>query len=75
VLISGIAFSTLLISTSSPGNNPQEVKVFFGSPGIFTAHSPQLSLQVQATSPEGVSQFYFTKIQMYGSFDPNQSPV
>jgi hypothetical protein len=75
VLISGVVFSTLVINASSPGDIPQETKVFFNAPGIFTAHSPQLSLEVQADISEGVDQFYFTKIQMYGSFDPNQSPV
>jgi hypothetical protein len=75
VLILGVVFSTLVINTSSPGDVPQETKVFFNAPGIFTAHSPQLSLKVQADISEGVNQFYFTKVQMYGSFDPNQSPV
>ncbi len=73
--ISGVLFNTTTITATTPGNTPQELKIFFGSPGIFTAHSPQLTVDIVTTNSEGADQFNFTKLMMLGSFDPNQNPV
>ena len=80
----GIAFSSLLLQSGAPfntiGGAPVELQVFpnnvaLAGTGVFTAKSPQLSIQVPATGSSNVNLLRFAKIQMYASFDPSQRPV
>ena len=70
--INGIVFATFNIpSGNTLITNPVEFQVFPIS-GVFTAHSPQLQVVCQEA---GFTQVRISKIQMYGSWEPNQRPV
>jgi hypothetical protein len=75
--ISGVFFGSLVIDTSneSPTGSITEYQIFPASGLPITVHSPQLKLTVQATAARLAVPFYFTKIVMFGSYDPKQRPV
>ena len=43
--------------------------------GAFTAHSPQLKINITPLTDAGSAQVRFSKIAMFASFDPKQRPV
>jgi hypothetical protein len=80
-LFNKVAFSQLILTPAmfnTLGGNPIEVQIFptsgFGT-GVFTAHSPQLTIQVDSLIDSGSASIRFSKIQLYGSFEPAQRPV
>ena len=54
--------------------DPTELQIFPLS-GAFTIHSPHPQIQVVPLSDAGTAQIRFTKIAIFGSFDPSQRPV
>lgn len=72
-----IAMQTLdLTSDQFPGGvdgNPTEFQIF-SDLGSFTINSPQLQITI-GKPLTGTAQVRFTKISLFGSFDPNQRPV
>ena len=79
--ISGVLFASRFLTPAdwnTLSGDPIEIQVFpnIGSgSGAFTVHSPQLQIVVLPTSDTDINQIRFSKIQMYGSFDPSQRPV
>lgn len=79
----GVLYSTFVLTSSqfnTMNGNPIELKIFpsnlLGGTGVFTSHSPQLTISIKPKSLAAVpAQVRFAKIQEYGSFDPNQRPV
>jgi len=79
--ISGQLFKTLSIFGSATpvlNDTPTEIQIFpdntTDSSGVFTAHSPQLEIQIsEANAHDNIIRF--PKITMFGSFDPKQRPV
>jgi hypothetical protein len=71
----GILFSTYSFDPTKWENlslRPIEFQVYPTSMSVFTSHSPQLSMTCNTVNGAA---FRFNKIQVYGSFDPNQKPV
>ena len=68
----GVEFSAITLTAGNTLSQiPVEMQIFPIS-GAFTAHSPQLEITV---GPVGVTYLRFSKIQIYGSWEPNQRPV
>ncbi len=81
-LFNGVLFATLMIQNSQLtglSGAPLEFKVFpafsGAGTGVFTAHSPQLTVQVPSFVDSTLGSLHISKIQLFGTFDPNQRPV
>jgi hypothetical protein len=73
----GVDFSSVTLEAAnftSLEDNPTEIQLF-PSIEVFTAHSPQLRIDIPSLTDEGTAKIRFTKIMSLGSFDPNQRPT
>ena len=76
-LFNGVVFQTFVLTPAqfnSVSGNPQQIQVNSPTNGVFTSHSPQLSIQI-TKGTIGSNLVRFSKIQVYGTFDPSQRPV
>jgi len=77
-LINEVVFATLVLTPdmmNTGAETPVEFQLFADSGLPFTAHSPQLSVQLPTILSLSSTELYFTKLAMFGSYDPNQRPV
>lgn len=74
-------FGTLVLTPAlfnTLSGNPIECQVFPSGTtgiGVFTAHSPQLQVQVVPITDTGTAQIRISKITEFASFEPGQRPV
>ena len=74
--IGGVSFGSLVLTHAefpSIGTTPIEFAVF--PTGVFTTHSPQLQVTITGASTTHTNLVRFTKLTMFGSYDPSQRPV
>lgn len=77
--INGVLYATTTLQGTqftNVNNTPVAFQLFpQTSTGIFSAKSPQLTLELINPTGNWSSQVRFTKVSMFGSFDPTQRPV
>jgi hypothetical protein len=73
--INNVLFATYIFDPAfwnTLSGNPIEVAVYPTSVGVFTAHSPQLTIRAESSNGATIR---ISKIQLYGSMEPEQRPV